>query len=79
MSLPHPDGTANVRFTYCVMNWNVIVFDATMLFFCRYLFWSDWGSIARIERSFLDGSNRIVLINKKVVWPNGLTLDFTTR
>ncbi len=39
------------------------------------LFWSDWGKKAKIERSFLDGSNRIVLVNQDIYWPNGIALD----
>ncbi|KAG7257364.1 hypothetical protein CRUP_022800, partial [Coryphaenoides rupestris] len=44
-----------------------------------YLFWTDWGHIAKIERSHLDGSDRKVLINTDLGWPNGLTLDYDTR
>lgn len=47
--------------------------------FVRYLFWTDWGSIAKIERAYLDGSDRKVLINTDLGWPNGLTLDYDTR
>lgn len=45
----------------------------------RYLFWTDWGHIAKIERANLDGSDRKVLINTDLGWPNGLTLDYDTR
>jgi hypothetical protein len=52
----------------------------TMSLFClRYLFWTDWGHIAKIERANLDGSERKVLINTDLGWPNGLTLDYDTR
>lgn len=44
-----------------------------------FLFWTDWGNIAKIERSHLDGSERKVLINTDLGWPNGLTLDYDTR
>lgn len=44
-----------------------------------YLFWTDWGHIAKIERANLDGSERKVLINTDLGWPNGLTLDYDTR
>ena len=27
------------------------------------MFWTDWGTIAKIERAFLDGTNRKVLVN----------------
>lgn len=45
----------------------------------RYLFWTDWGHIAKIERANLDGSERRILINTDLGWPNGLTLDYDTR
>nr|XP_014343518.1 PREDICTED: low-density lipoprotein receptor-related protein 4 [Latimeria chalumnae] len=44
-----------------------------------YLFWTDWGHIAKIERAHLDGTDRKVLINTDLGWPNGLTLDYDTR
>lgn len=49
------------------------------LLYLRYLFWTDWGHIAKIERANLDGSERKVLINTDLGWPNGLTLDYDTR
>eukprot|EP00795_Rhopilema_esculentum_P005428 gene5428-601_t len=43
-----------------------------------YLYWTDWGSQAGIERIGMDGDNstRQHLISDNIVWPNGLTLDF---
>ena len=40
-----------------------------------WMFWSDWGNISKIEKSGMDGSNRIVLVTDNVVWPTGITLD----
>ncbi|KAL0271000.1 UNVERIFIED_CONTAM: hypothetical protein PYX00_008246 [Menopon gallinae] len=45
----------------------------------RWLFWSDWGENPRIERVGMDGENRSVVINTKIYWPNGLTLDVATK
>lgn len=44
----------------------------------RYLFWSDWGHMPRIERASMDGdpTSRIELVNTGIVWPNGITLDY---
>ena len=42
---------------------------------CRWIFWSDWGRVARIERAGMDGSHREILTDQ-VQWPNGLTVDF---
>ncbi|XP_014280390.1 low-density lipoprotein receptor-related protein 4 isoform X1 [Halyomorpha halys] len=38
------------------------------------LFWTDWGSKPRIEQAEMDGHNRMTLINKDLVWPNGLAI-----
>lgn len=45
---------------------------------CRYMFWSDWGAAAKIEKCALDGdsSSRQVLVKRDIVWPNGLTIDY---
>ena len=46
--------------------------------FCpdRYMYWSDWGETPKIERAYLDGSGRSVLINTSVSWPNGIAIDY---
>ncbi len=44
--------------------------------FVRYLYWSDWGDNPHIGRIGMDGTNRSVIIQDKITWPNGLTLDF---
>ena len=46
--------------------------------FTRYIFWSDWGRLA-IERSFLDGSNRVPLVTNNITYPHGVTLDTSQR
>lgn len=45
----------------------------------RYMFWTDWGVHPRIERADMDGSNRIVLVETKIYWPNTLALDLPTK
>lgn len=40
-----------------------------------YLYWSDWGEQAKLERSGMDGSGRVVLIQDNLGWPNGLAID----
>ncbi|CAG5119992.1 unnamed protein product, partial [Candidula unifasciata] len=44
-----------------------------------YMFWTDWGDNARIERADMDGKNRKVIISDAIVWPNGLTIDRPTN
>lgn len=45
----------------------------------RWLFWTDWGENPRVERMGMDGTMRQTIINTKIYWPNGLTLDITTK
>lgn len=40
------------------------------------MYWTDWGEIPKIERAALDGSDRVVLVNTSLGWPNGLALDY---
>uniref|UniRef100_A0A8C2DL15 Low density lipoprotein receptor-related protein 2a n=1 Tax=Cyprinus carpio TaxID=7962 RepID=A0A8C2DL15_CYPCA len=50
---------------------------AIMLDPCRgYMYWTDWGTNAKIERATLGGNFRTEIINTSLVWPNGLTLDY---
>ena len=41
----------------------------------RWMFWSDWGRVGKIERAGMDGSHREVILMESVQWPNGLTID----
>ncbi|CAL8343601.1 unnamed protein product, partial [Boreogadus saida] len=50
---------------------------AIMLDPCRgYMYWTDWGPNAKIERATLGGNFRTDIVNSSLVWPNGLTLDY---
>ncbi|CAB1328475.1 unnamed protein product, partial [Coregonus sp. 'balchen'] len=50
---------------------------AIMLDPCRgYMYWTDWGTNAKIERATLGGNFRTEIVNSSLVWPNGLTLDY---
>ncbi len=43
----------------------------------RMLYWSDWDArMPRIEAAEMDGLNRRVLVKDKIVWPNGLAVDY---
>ena len=43
------------------------------------MYWSDWtlnsNDSGKIERAFMDGSSRKVIITGKLSYPNGLTID----
>lgn len=40
------------------------------------MYWTDWGTNAKIERATLGGNFRVPIVNSSLVWPNGLTLDY---
>lgn len=44
-----------------------------------WMFWTDWGQNAKIERSGMDGTHRQAIVKHDVRWPNGLTLDLVKR
>lgn len=40
-----------------------------------WLFWSDWNEKdTKVERSNLDGSERVFIVHDNLGWPNGITL-----
>ena len=41
------------------------------------MYWTDWGNKARIERSGMDGSERVIIVQNDINWPNGLVIDYT--
>ncbi|XP_046571738.1 low-density lipoprotein receptor-like isoform X2 [Haliotis rubra] len=43
----------------------------------RYIFWTDWKEPAMIGRCGMDGSNRSSIVDSKIYWPNGLTIDYS--
>lgn len=52
--------------------------------FVSWMYWTDWeedevnDSIGRIERAWMDGSNRQIFVTSNILWPNGLSLDHGT-
>ncbi|XP_028331825.1 low-density lipoprotein receptor-related protein 2 [Gouania willdenowi] len=44
-----------------------------------YLYWTDWGSPAKIERATLGGNFRTAIIKTGLTTPNGLSLDYEER
>ena len=45
----------------------------------RMIYWSNWGSVPKIERVSMTGERRQVLVSTLIVWPNGITLDLAKR
>lgn len=45
----------------------------------RFVYWSDWGQQPKLERSRYNGTDRQILIDSEIQWPNGLALDLADR
>lgn len=47
------------------------------------MFWTDWVNSAsqkgKIEQAWMDGTNRKTLIESKLQWPNGLSIDYVDK
>lgn len=48
--------------------------NITFLIF-SFMYWTDWGDPPKIERSGMDGTGRIAIVEKNLTWPNCLSLD----
>ncbi|KAK4316707.1 hypothetical protein Pmani_012155 [Petrolisthes manimaculis] len=44
-----------------------------------WMFWTDWGQEAKIERAGMNGKAREVIVSRDIRWPNALTLDLVLR
>lgn len=51
-------------------------------FVCSYMFFTDKGTgneQMKLERAFMDGSNRFELVKGRLGTPTGITLDIVTQ
>ncbi|XP_071943214.1 low-density lipoprotein receptor-related protein 2-like [Antedon mediterranea] len=44
-----------------------------------YMFLGDYGSQHRIDRVYMDGSHFLTLVDTRVYWPNGISLDMAAK
>lgn len=72
-------GTHTVYLLFCIFIFQKQCLNVVVYCRARWLFWTDWAENPRIERIGMDGTNRSVIINTKIYWPNGLTLDIANQ
>ena len=41
----------------------------------RLMFWTDWGRNTKIEKSTLDGTQRVAIVTSNLSFPTGISLD----
>ena len=58
------------------MAWAGLSLPLLFCFIPSYLYWTDWGDHSLIGKIGMDGTNRSVIVDTKITWPNGLTLDY---
>ena len=51
----------------------------TTLHTYRWLYWTDYGTVNKIEKASMDGTSRAVVINTGLSLPYGLTMDYDSQ
>lgn len=61
------------------IKWALSFLYVSSLYSDNVMFWSDWGHHPRIERASMDGTMRTVIVQEKIYWPCGLSIDYPNR
>lgn len=73
------DPTHRFEILYITNDYDISVCNIICTFNTSVLYWSDWGSVAKIETASMDGENRTAIIDTDLVWPSGLTIDYAQQ
>ena len=57
--------------------WYLSLFPISIII--SYMYFTDWGVRPKIERAGMAGGERTVLIEKGIIWPNDITIDYEQR
>lgn len=63
-----------------IISFNLL--DHALFRFCSYMFFTDMGYAnenMKLERAYMDGSNRIELVKNRLGTPMGITLDIVNK
>lgn len=57
----------------------ITIIEYQHFFSFRYMFVTDWGDYAKIERFNMDGTGGVVIVKSGIKWPFCITVDMKTH
>ena len=58
---------------------HLLVLMQSDIMFCSHIYWSEWGSVPRIKRAAMDGSNIVQINRGQTGRANSLTIDYEAK